>query len=46
LNAMTGTMVRLAEGDKTVDIPSLERTDEIGEMATAVQVFKANPSYS
>ena len=42
LNAMTGTMTRLAEGDKTVDIPSLERTDEIGEMASAVQVFKDN----
>ena len=42
LNAMTGTMTRLAEGDKTVDIPGLERTDEIGEMATAVQVFKDN----
>jgi methyl-accepting chemotaxis protein len=40
LNAMTGTMTRLAEGDKTVDIPGLERTDEIGKMATAVQVFK------
>jgi methyl-accepting chemotaxis protein len=42
LNAMTGTMTRLAEGDKPVDIPSLERTDEIGEMASAVQVFKDN----
>ena len=42
LNAMTGTMTRLAEGNKTVTIPGLGRKDEIGEMAGAVQVFKDN----
>jgi methyl-accepting chemotaxis protein len=40
LNAMTDTMTKLAEGDKTVAIPGLARKDEIGEMAGAVQVFK------
>jgi methyl-accepting chemotaxis protein len=42
LNAMTGTMMRLAYGDKTVDIPGTTKKDEIGEMAEAVQVFKDN----
>lgn len=40
LTSMTSTMSVLAKGDTSVDIPSLERTDEIGEMANAVQVFK------
>ncbi len=39
---MTGAMGRLAEGDKSVEIPAQDRTDEIGEMAQAVQVFKDN----
>jgi methyl-accepting chemotaxis protein len=42
LAGMACLMVRLAEGDSTVDIPSTERTDEIGEMARAVQCFKDN----
>jgi methyl-accepting chemotaxis protein len=42
LNAMTGTMMRLACGDKTVEIPGTKEKDEIGEMAEAVQVFKDN----
>ena len=42
LNAMTGTMMRLAYGDKTVEIPGRKQKDEIGEMAEAVQVFKDN----
>ncbi|MDY8109843.1 methyl-accepting chemotaxis protein [Fulvimarina sp. 2208YS6-2-32] len=37
---MTGTMRRLASGDKTVVVPGVDRKDEIGEMAGAVQVFK------
>jgi methyl-accepting chemotaxis protein len=40
--AMTGAMDKLAGGDKTVEIPGTERTDEIGEMAAAVQIFKDN----
>jgi len=39
---MTGAMNELAEGNLEVDIPAQGRTDEIGEMATAVQVFKDN----
>ena len=38
--AMTDAMRRLAGGDKTVAIPARERRDEIGAMASAVQVFK------
>lgn len=38
--AMTGAMGRLAAGDKTIAIPARNRGDEIGRMATAVQVFK------
>ena len=42
LNQMTQAMGALAGGDKTVDVPATGRTDEIGEMADAVQVFKDN----
>jgi len=40
--AMTSAMRLLAGGDKTVAIPAQGRGDEIGAMATAVQVFKDN----
>ncbi|WP_417844005.1 methyl-accepting chemotaxis protein [Thalassospira sp.] len=39
---MTETMRVLASGDKTIDVPDTDRGDEIGEMATAVGVFKEN----
>ncbi len=39
---MTEVMGRLAEGELHVEMPALDRTDEIGEMATAVQVFRQN----
>lgn len=39
---MTGAMGRLADGDLQIDIPALDKHDEIGEMAQAVQVFKEN----
>lgn len=42
LKKMTSTMTRLAQGDSSVDVPSLELKDEIGAMAQAVQVFKDN----
>jgi methyl-accepting chemotaxis protein len=42
MTGMTGAMGRLADGDKTVEIPGRERNDEIGAMAAAVQVFKDN----
>jgi methyl-accepting chemotaxis protein len=40
ITAMTTTMQRLANRDMDVVIPGTERGDEIGGMATAVQVFK------
>ncbi|MFL5289104.1 MAG: methyl-accepting chemotaxis protein [Rhodopila sp.] len=42
LSGMTATMLRLADGDTSVAVPSLNAADEIGEMAKAVEVFKAN----
>ena len=42
INGMTSAMARLAEGDKTVDIPGQGRGDEVGAMAAAVEVFKEN----
>ncbi|EJW10770.1 methyl-accepting chemotaxis sensory transducer [Rhodovulum sp. PH10] len=42
LRAMTGTMNRLAGGDLEVAVPGAGRRDEIGDMAAAVDVFKAN----
>jgi methyl-accepting chemotaxis protein len=39
---MTAVMERLAKGELSVEVPSRERTDEIGAMAKAVQVFKDN----
>ncbi len=35
-------MKTLAEGDTSINVPSLDRTDEIGAMAQAVDVFKQN----
>ncbi len=37
---LTGRMERLAAGDLTIDIPGLQRGDEIGTMARALEVFK------
>jgi methyl-accepting chemotaxis protein len=42
LNASVGAMRRLSEGDLTVDVPAAHGKDEIGEMCTALAVFKAN----
>jgi len=42
LRAMTDTMTKLAGGDTEVEVPARDRGDEIGEMASAVQVFKDN----
>jgi|GEM_PF-478643 len=39
---MTRIMSRLAEGDTGVELPFVQRGDEVGEMARAVQVFKEN----
>ncbi len=40
LATVTGVMGRLADGDNSVDIPSRDSQDEIGDMARAVEVFK------
>jgi methyl-accepting chemotaxis protein len=37
---MTNTMRDLAGGDTSVEVPGVGRADEVGDMATAVQVFK------
>ena len=42
INRLNGVMLKLADGDVTVDIEGTERQDEIGGMAKAVQVFKDN----
>jgi methyl-accepting chemotaxis protein len=42
IRGMTGAMRRLADGDLSVEIPARDRQDEIGAMASAVQVFKEN----
>ncbi|MGJ3264514.1 MAG: methyl-accepting chemotaxis protein [Salinarimonas sp.] len=40
LRRMTQTMNRLAEGDLAADVAGQARTDELGDMARAVEVFK------
>jgi len=40
--AMTAAMRKLAGGDTSVVIPAAGRRDEVGEMASAVQIFKDN----
>jgi methyl-accepting chemotaxis protein len=42
LTTMTAAMEKLADGEKAIDIPGVGRTDEIGQMAAAVQIFKNN----
>ena len=40
IQSLTDTMSRLAGGDLEVAIPSIDRHDEIGQMARAVEVFR------
>ena len=42
LGRMVERMKSLARGDLNVDIEGLDRRDEVGEMAAAVEVFKTN----
>lgn len=42
LGAMTGAMRTIASGEYTVEVPGTGRGDEIGSMAEAVAIFKAN----
>ena len=40
IRSLTDAMSRLAGGDKSHPVPELHRSDEVGSMAAAVQVFK------
>jgi len=40
--AMTAAMQSLASGNRSVEVPARDQSDEIGQMAQAVQVFKDN----
>ena len=42
INAITKIMDKLASGDLSVEIPGIDRRDETGDMARAVEVFKKN----
>ncbi len=42
ISRLTGTMGALAQGNLEVEVKGADRTDEIGDMAKAVQVFKEN----
>jgi methyl-accepting chemotaxis protein len=42
LSAITVAMNRLSSGETSLDIPGSDRRDELGTMATAVEVFKQN----
>jgi methyl-accepting chemotaxis protein len=42
LALMTDAMAKIAAGDHSVEIPSIEKRDDIGAMARTVQVFKDN----
>ncbi len=39
LRAITATLMRLASGSHSIEIPGRDRSDEIGDMAQAAQVF-------
>jgi methyl-accepting chemotaxis protein len=42
IRGLTDVMTHLAGGDTTLDIPARGRSDEIGEMAQAVDIFRQN----
>jgi methyl-accepting chemotaxis protein len=42
VRSLSSAMGRLAAGDDEVDVPAVERRDEIGQMAATVQIFKEN----
>ncbi|OUR79660.1 hypothetical protein A9Q83_04520 [Alphaproteobacteria bacterium 46_93_T64] len=42
LSNMTCAMRELANGDMSIEVPSTDRRDEIGDIANAVQIFKDN----
>ncbi len=42
ITAMTNAMTKLAGGDNKTMVPAVDRSDEIGDMARTVEVFKKN----
>ncbi|KQS65278.1 chemotaxis protein [Rhizobium sp. Leaf371] len=42
ISDLTRSMTALAGGDLDIDLPQSKRSDEIGEMARAVEVFRSN----
>lgn len=40
LEQLTAAMVKLAEGNNDITVPGLDRTDEIGDMARSLDVFR------
>ena len=42
ITRMTNAMTTLAKGDTTVEVPGVSRSDEIGAMAAAAQIFRDN----
>ena len=42
LRHITGAMIALARNDTSVNVPSRQDTDEVGDIARTVQVFKQN----
>ncbi len=42
LGAITGAMLKVADGDATVAVPALGQRDEVGKLAGALETFKAN----
>jgi methyl-accepting chemotaxis protein len=42
ITSMTNSMCGLAQGDISIEVPAIGRKDEIGDMASALQIFKDN----
>jgi methyl-accepting chemotaxis protein len=42
INAISDTMIVLADGNLDIEVPYGDRTDEVGTMAGSVQIFKEN----
>ena len=42
IRAIAGVLEKLAAGDKSIDVPYVQRGDEVGETARAANVFKDN----
>ena len=42
IRAISGVLLELANGNKSVEVPYADRTDEVGENARAARIFKDN----